>query len=98
MRLKAIQLNSMGVLISTIGVLASILMTSVNVVSARSIDNHCSSREDCIKALEMINSMEMEGCDDPTLTELRRDALNELQSQDIRSGRYETLKIKPAKN
>ena len=98
MILKVIQLNSMGVLISTIGVLASILMASVDVVSARSIVNHGSSREDCIKALEMINSMEMEGCEDPTLTELRRDALNELQSQDIKSGRCESLKIKPARN
>lgn len=98
MKRKFIQLNSMDVLISTIGVLASISMASVNMVSARSMDTLESSHQDCIKALELINSMEMQGCDDPALIELRKDALNELQSQDIRSGRCELLRIKPTSN
>lgn len=93
MKIKSSHLQKVGVLLSTSGVLASLIFSSVDVVSAHSIEQ--SSREDCIQALQMINSMQLHGCSDPALIDLRKDALQELEKLDFHSGQLETLKIKP---
>jgi hypothetical protein len=92
--MKTIQLNRIGVILSTAGIMTALIGSSVDVVSARTMASG-STREECIQALQVINSMQATGCDDSALIELRKDAIQELEKLNFKTGQLETLKIKP---